>query len=221
MKWLSDSIRRILGFSDSSHSFDSQTRHQRVRVKVAAGSAVIAGIAIVVISIIASALQSATTKVTIPVELQPSTGSQSSREVAAVGAVFVHVVGEVNNPGMYELPHNSRLIDAVMAAGGLSDNAGECGVNLARFLNDGEQIFIPTRQEGCDSQSGNSAGSSISLNQATVEQIDTLPGIGPTLAERIIQWRESNGGFSAIEQLNEVSGIGDKLYAGLKDLVVL
>ena len=135
---------------------------------------------------------------------------------------MVHVVGEVNAPGMYELEADSRVIDAVMAAGGLTSNAAECAVNLARTVNDGEQLNIPALTQGCSpSQSGTDSGSPLSLNAASAEQFDSLPGIGPTLADRIIQFRDAQGGFSSVDQLNDVSGIGDKLFAGLKDLVTL
>jgi competence protein ComEA len=221
MKWITDSLQRILGFSDSSNFFEHKAHQIRVRVKVAAGAALLCGIGVVVVSIITSAAMSSSTEVVVPDELQATTAVQIPPEHSGLGAVLVHVVGEVVTPGMYELPRQSRLIDAVMAAGGLTGNAGECGVNLARFVNDGEQIKIPTREEGCSGQVGSPTGNLVSLNQATSEQIDSLPGIGPTLAERIVQWREKNGGFTSIEQLNEVSGIGDKLYAGLKDLVTL
>jgi competence protein ComEA len=221
MKWITSHASRILGLTDSSDFFEPQSRKNNVRLKVAAGAATIAGIAIVMISVLTSAVVSGANEVVIPRELEASSTAQTPQEITQIGSVLVHVVGEVNIPGMYELPQNSRLIDAVMAAGGLAANAGECGVNLARYVKDGEQINIPASQDGCNPQPGNVSGQPVSLNQGTAEQIDTLPGIGPTLAQRIVQWRESNGGFNSIEQLNDVSGIGDKLYAGIKDLVAL
>lgn len=145
------------------------------------------------------------------------------------GETWVHVVGEVRAPGLYSVAIGSRVVDAIMAAGGLSDNADECGINLARPLNDGEQLVVPVRvgdAPGCGAAGtggagANGAGASapISLSRADVSALDTLPGIGPTLAQRIIDWRTANGGFSSVDQLRDVSGIGDKLFATLQPLV--
>jgi competence protein ComEA len=164
-------------------------------------------------------------------------GLGASREPAAAtdnfGAslsdegAWVHVVGEVRSPGLYLVALGSRVVDAVMAAGGLTDAADECAINLARPVSDGEQLVISTRvgePMGCGvlpAAGGNGGGSSapISLSRADVVTLDSLPGIGPTLAQRIIDWRTANGGFTSVDQLNDVSGIGDKLFATLRPLV--
>ena len=140
---------------------------------------------------------------------------------------WVHVVGEVRAPGLYLVALGSRVVDAVMAAGGLTSQADECAINLARPVNDGEQLVISTRvgdATGCGAMAaagGGDGGASapISLSRADVTALDSLPGIGPTLAQRIIDWRTANGGFTSVDQLNDVSGIGDKLFSSLQPLV--
>jgi len=141
---------------------------------------------------------------------------------------WVHVVGAVREPGLYLVAAGSRVVDAVMAAGGLLENADQCGINLARPLSDGEQLIVPTKPEGettsaCQvtSSSGGNGGASgpVSLSRADITALDSLPGIGPTLAQRIIDWRTTHGGFTSVDQLAEVSGIGDKLFAQLQPLV--
>ena len=194
---------------------------RRIRVRIAVGAATVAGLAIVVIAILSSTIASAGNQVDVPLNLTASPGLTSMDDSNSLGVVLIHVIGEVNSPGIYELESGSRVIDAVMAAGGLGPQASECGINLAREVKDGEQIVIPSQQTGCATGGGSETGSLVSLNQATAEQFDSLPGIGPTLADRIVQWRDTNNGFSSVDQLNEVSGIGDKLFAGIKDLVSL
>ena len=133
------------------------------------------------------------------------------------GVVQVHVVGEVSSPGLYELALGSRVEDAIRASGGFLETAVQHSVNLARTLSDGEQIVVLGEQ---DLGSGSSGGL-VSLNRSDASQLDTLPGVGPALAARIIDLRTQLGSFSDIRQLREVSGIGEKLFANIKDLVTL
>jgi competence protein ComEA len=134
--------------------------------------------------------------------------------------VYVHVVGEVASPGMYQLPIGARLVDAVFAAGGLTEEADNASVNLARELSDGEQIVVFSISQ--ESQSpGTNSSSLISLNRAGDKELEELPGIGPALAGRIIAWREANGGFKSVQDLLKVSGIGESLLSGVVDLVTL
>lgn len=223
MTWFKEHIQRLLGFDDAvtSEPFTNELSRKSLRFRAAVGGAVILGLVVIVIAIAISASPK-TTQTDLPQDLTASGSASNSEFVASSFSVMVHVVGEVNAPGMYELEADSRVIDAVMAAGGLTSNAAECAVNLARTVNDGEQLTIPALSQGCSpTQSGSVAGSPLSLNSATAEQFDSLPGIGPTLADRILQFRDAQGGFSSVDQLNDVSGIGDKLFAGLKDLVTL
>lgn len=136
--------------------------------------------------------------------------------------LFVHVVGEVLEPGIYQLDSGARLMDAVFAAGGLTKVADEASVNLARELTDGEQVVIYKIGDAQAAQASTVKGSvQISLNRASQLELEDLPGVGPALAQRMIDWRSANGGFKKKEDLLNISGIGDKLFAGLKDLVSL
>lgn len=134
--------------------------------------------------------------------------------------LYVHIVGEVNTPGMYQLPLGSRLVDAVFAAGGLTKDADNASVNLARELSDGEQVIVFKVGEQGVPGSG-SAGGLVSINRATNTQLEELPGIGPALSARIIAWREANGGFKSKKDLLKVSGIGESILAGFVDLITL
>jgi competence protein ComEA len=137
--------------------------------------------------------------------------------VSVSGSVQVHVVGEVAQAGLYELALGSRVQDAIAAAGGFSDKAVQHSVNLARVLSDGEQLVVL----GPDDMVSGEAGGLISLNRANESQLDDLPGVGPALAARILEYRQSVGSFSDIRQLREIRGIGEKLFAQIKDLVTL
>lgn len=141
-----------------------------------------------------------------------------SEDVEFSGSIFVHVVGEVKEPGLYELELGARVSDAVEVAGGFTQDAVQSSVNLARNLSDGEQVIIASEDQF---QSSSAAGGLVSLNRASVEDLDTLPGVGPALAGRIIEYRESVGSFSDVRELRQVSGIGEKMFAKIKDLVTL
>ncbi|WP_307792337.1 ComEA family DNA-binding protein [Streptomyces verrucosisporus] len=145
---------------------------------------------------------------------------------AGGGALLVDVAGEVRRPGVHRLPAGARVADALRAAGGVRPGTDLHGLNRARPLADGEQIVVgapptaaaapgPPAAAGAEA----AAGGPVSLNSATAEQLDTLPGIGPVMAQRIIDHRTEYGGFSSVEELREVSGIGERRYAELKPLV--
>lgn len=130
-------------------------------------------------------------------------------------AIFVHVVGEVANPGLYELPIGSKAADAIEAAGGFTEDAQPASVNLARSLIDGEQLFVSSQLQASQE------GGKLSLNQATASDLDELPGIGPALSQRIVDYRTEIGSFRSVEELTEVSGIGPKLFAKIRDQLTL
>jgi competence protein ComEA len=156
---------------------------------------------------------------------EPPTGEFSVSADETVNEVsqqflYVHVVGEVQSPGMYQLPIGARLVDAVFAAGGLTEDADNASVNLARELTDGEQIVVfSISQEG--EAAGKTSTGLVSLNRAGDKELEELPGVGPALAGRIIAWREANGGFKSVQDLLKVSGIGESLLSGVIDLVTL
>jgi competence protein ComEA len=142
--------------------------------------------------------------------------------------VVVHVVGAVAAPGLVTVPQGSRVADALSAAGNATPVADLAGVNLAREVVDGEQIVVPVPGEVVAAAPGPSSGGApggtgpgapVDLNTADEAALDALSGIGPVLAARIVEWREANGPFTTVEELGEVSGIGDALLARLRDQV--
>ena len=150
-----------------------------------------------------------------------------AQEEAAVPVIAIHVSGAVLNPGIYELPEGSRANDAIEAAGGASEDAVPDALNLARVLSDGEQIIVPTveeqerLEEAAVAGQTLDAGGKVNINTATVEQLDSLPGVGESTAQKIIADREENGPFGSPEDLKRVSGIGDKKYEDLADLITV
>ncbi len=152
--------------------------------------------------------------------------------------VCVYICGEVQNPGVYILAEGARLCDAVEAAGGMTDSASRTYWNLARVLDDGEMIYVPTTEEaeqrgqtelyssgenGGQEQSGGgiSADGRVNINSATEEQLMTIPGIGEAKAKSIIAYREENGNFASIDDIVNVSGIKDGLFQQIKDYITV
>lgn len=137
--------------------------------------------------------------------------------------LYVHVSGAVRDPGLYVLPAGSRVVDAVAAAGGFADDAARDAVNLARPLDDGEQLPVPRAGEvpAAAAPATVAADGRIDLNAADVALLETLPRIGPALAERIVAWRDDNGAFTSVEDLLAVPGIGDRMLESLRDLVTV
>jgi competence protein ComEA len=134
--------------------------------------------------------------------------------------VVVHVAGAVREPGVYRLPAGSRVTDAVERAGGPTEHADVDGINLAAPLSDGQQVVVPGGPAAAAADATGEAAGPISLGSATVEELDTVEGIGPVTAQNIIDYRDEHGGISSIEELDEVSGIGpvtmDALRAALQ-----
>ncbi|MDH6215639.1 competence protein ComEA [Streptomyces pseudovenezuelae] len=161
-----------------------------------------------------------------------SAGVSNTAGVAgAAGAeIVVDVSGKVREPGIHRLPAGSRVADALRAAGGVRPGTSTDGLNRARFLVDGEQVVVggpavaaaPGVVPGAAGGSvGSGAGPAapVALNTATVDQLDTLPGVGPVLAQHIIDYRTQHGGFRSVDELREVNGIGDRRFADLRNLV--
>lgn len=142
----------------------------------------------------------------------------ASRE-AQLLAVFV--CGAVMNPGVYELPADSRVYEAIALAGGMTDEAATTAVNQAELLSDGQMIEIPTKEEQQEKTAAEEARSEslVNINTADPEELKTLPGIGDLKARSIVAYREKNGAFGTIEDIKNVDGIGDGVFAKLEDCI--
>ena len=160
-----------------------------------------------------------------PIELAPRTNER---------AVAVHVIGAVPRPGFYEFEEGARVQDALEAAGGMLADGNAEAINLAARLEDGQQLRVPYIGDpvgaglfpGGDDASGSgrssgSPGELINLNTATSEQLDGLPGIGPTVAQQILDYRDDNGPFARTEELLNVPGVGPATFEGLKNLITV
>jgi competence protein ComEA len=146
-------------------------------------------------------------------------GMQSSPGASLGDVVVVQVVGQIRRPGLVTLPLGSRVADAIAAAGGLARGGSSGGLNLARVLADGEQVVVSpdaVAAPGPASTAGGAASAVVDLNSATASDLDTLPGVGPVMAGRILDWRTAHGRFTSVDQLREVSGIGARTFERLK-----
>lgn len=156
--------------------------------------------------------------------------------------IAVHVIGAVPRPGLYEFAEGARVQDAIDAAGGLLSSANGSAINLAALLTDGQQLNIPYLEGQAPAEesaslelpgsSGNNEtptpesslstdGELVNINTATLEELDSLPGIGPTIAQRIIDYRTENGPFSTIDEIMDVSGVGPATFDEIKDLITV
>ena len=171
-------------------------------------------------------LPAGTTTPAAPLPPPPAPGASATGASAA--RVVVDVVGAVRQPGLYRLPQGSRIADAVAQAGGATGKAELAQVNLAAPLADGEQVVVPKRAAagaaaapaGAGSSAGAGPAAPVQLSTATLEQLETLPGIGPVMAQKILDYRTKHGAFSSVDELDAVSGIGPKRLDQLRDMVV-
>jgi competence protein ComEA len=166
-------------------------------------------------------------------ERRPAGGVALAAEPQAARKLVVHVVGAVQRPGLYRLRDGSRVDDAIRRAGGTKRNAALELVNLAAPVADGQQVVVPSRAAaaGAAAPSGGAAapstsaaavpGGKVHLNSATLEQLDTLPGVGPVTAQKILDYRNAKGAFSSVDELDAVPGIGPARLEQLKPLVDL
>lgn len=161
-------------------------------------------------------------------------GNVTEKPVLKTEECVVYICGAVRHPGVYRLSGTPRVCDAIEAAGGLLKSASYTSVNQARFLNDGEQITIPFRQEVKKSASGGKSKKSdkekssventddlVNINQASAEELMTLPGIGEAKAEMILEYRLQNGSFEKTEDIMKISGIKEGVYRQIKDKITV
>ncbi|GAA0590113.1 hypothetical protein GCM10010394_19310 [Streptomyces crystallinus] len=160
----------------------------------------------------------------------PVAGASGAPGLSPGGGIVVDVSGKVRRPGIRRLPPGSRVADALAAAGGVRDGVDVTGLNRARLLTDGEQVVVgvpgatpdgaaPVAGGAGTAGAGAGAGAPVSLSSATVDQLDTLPGVGPVLAQHIVDYRAEHGGFRSVDELREVNGIGDRRFEDLRPLV--
>jgi competence protein ComEA len=162
------------------------------------------------------------------VAASPGAATIAVDEDGGGGRLVIHVAGAVRQPGVYRLRSGARVDDAVQRAGGATRRADLGGLNLAAELEDGRQVLVPERARQAGAGGGAAApaqeqapGQPLNLNTATLEQLDTLSGIGPLTAQKILEFREERGGFGSVEELGEIPGIGDKRLATLREEVTL
>jgi competence protein ComEA len=160
-----------------------------------------------------------------PVVADPAP-SQSSADVGDAGSIVVDVGGRVRKPGLVTLPAGARVADAIAAAGGPLHHKEIATLDLAARVSDGQLLLIGVKDEsssgasdGTDDSSGSGAAAPVGLNSATIDELETLPGVGPVTAQKIIDWRTAHNGFTAVSQLQQISGIGPAKYAELSPLV--
>lgn len=155
----------------------------------------------------------------------PSPAAPVVAPPSAAPDVVVDVTGKVRRPGLVKLASGARVADAIASAGGVLPGASTVGLSLARRLVDGEQLMVGLPQVAAPQGTGSAVTSSsapagpVDLNTATVTDLDALPGIGPVLAQRVVDWRAAHGSFTSVDQLREVSGLGGKKFDALAPLV--
>lgn len=172
----------------------------------------------------------------IVVEHSEKSPQSQEYESSSSQLIYVHIAGEVSNPGMYELKHDARVSDAIDVAGGLTESADQLSINLARQVTDGEQIVVqtyieaePGNSESTDASDSGLPSSSntevlsskVNINTASASELITLDGIGESTAAKIIAYRQANGSFASIEEIKKVSGIGDRKYEAIKDRITV
>lgn len=158
--------------------------------------------------------------------------SQSVTETCVPSVIFIYLCGEIKIPGVYELPEGARVFEAVAAAGGFTEDACMEALNQAAILADGMQIYIPTKEEYQNNsvpipnainqtETADKSTGLVNINTATAEELCTLPGIGESRAKEIISYREQNGNFSNIEEIQNVTGIKEGLFSKIRDKITI
>jgi competence protein ComEA len=201
-----------------SHAAQVSWRLPAGRLKAVVALAVAAGVLLSWWLLSARPRTSEPESVSLTARTEHSTGDSTR-------ALVIDVEGKVKRPGIVTLPRGSRVHHAIARAGGVVDGADTSSLNLARILADGEQVVVGAAGAGGAAVPANGGpvsgpvGGRVSLNSATREQLDTLPGVGPVTAQAIVAYRTAHGGFQRVEDLLDVKGIGEQTLADLKDLV--
>ncbi|MCP4357514.1 MAG: ComEA family DNA-binding protein [Chloroflexi bacterium] len=173
-----------------------------------------------------------------PIIIEPPPPTAAPEPTGTPGPMRVYVNGQVAAPDVYELPPGSIVETAVTAAGGFTEEANTAVVNLAQPLQDGVQVYVPAQDEqvsapanvvsepASSADDGETAvskpsGALVNINQATKDELDTLPGVGPSTAQKIIEHRDANGNFTTIEAIMDVSGIGEAKFNQMKELITV
>lgn len=172
-----------------------------------------------------------------PIVIVPPEPTATPEPTSTPGPIRVFVNGQVAEPAVYELPPGSLVEAAIEAAGGFAAGADTAVVNLAQPLSDGVQVYVPSEEENVPaplavvskpntssattSTESSAAVGLININTATIEELDSLPGVGPSTAQKIIEYRESNGSFAAIENIMDVTGIGEAKFEKIKDQITV
>lgn len=210
----------------------------RPRVRLGVGAAVVLLVLSLLTAVLVSAFASPpTAQVVLPTGPPAAAMTAAPASATATPAtIFVHVLGAVRRSGLFEVRAGARVMDVIAAAGGLTAEADQAGVNLARPVSDGEQVYVPTVGEtrapppGASAVSGTGTGGTaasgdapaiVNLNTATAAELETLPRIGPAMAQRIIDYRDANGRFAAVDDLRNITGIGDKTLEALAGRVTV
>lgn len=201
----------------------------RPRLRIALGAVVVIVIVALSSAVLFSAIAPRGTERTISRSAAPVPDAPLvTTSPSAAQSIFIHVVGRVSHPGIYELRTGARGVDAIAAAGGFEPRADRSAVNLARVLVDGEQLVVPKKGEAPTGTSdpGSTIGSPngvsiVNINTADTAALESLPRVGPAMAARIIEWRDTNGKFSSVDDLGSVTGIGPKTLEAIRPLVTV
>lgn len=181
------------------------------------------------------------------IETSEENETKEQEKVDITKKIMVYITGEVKNPGIYELEESSRIKDVIEEAGGLKETADITDINLATILQDEDKITIPSKEENKQEKqntekiqsnkqsktteksqnttsistnaTGKNQNTKVNINTATQTELETLPGIGPSIASKIVSYRKENGKFKSIEEIKKVSGIGESKYANIKGLI--
>ncbi|WP_309075539.1 helix-hairpin-helix domain-containing protein [Paenarthrobacter sp.] len=226
------------GPTPDDSELESGTHYARTRWRIpwrVAALLAVVGVGIIAWHLWQSAVGQPTTE---PLASSSSAGpglpaASESPQSEAAGSVLVHVAGAVQKPGVVSLPVGSRVFQAIEAAGGVVSTAELNSLNLAEVVSDGAKIQVPMVGElpqptplagssgSAGGTGGDAAGAKVNINTASLEELGTLPRIGPVTAQGIIDWRKEHGPFASVDELDAVDGIGPKLMESLKDLVTV